>query len=72
MQSWSETDTLGREFRPAPQQSPPPSTGTIHGVWAYPSDDVEWIWIHTPGGSYISGYSIKSKSPDRGDFTTNG
>jgi hypothetical protein len=66
MQSIYDTDTAGREFRLAPNQSTPPGTGTIHGVWAYPNQEVEWIWTHTPGGSFISGYTIKPKGETNG------
>lgn len=57
----NDTNTAGQKFRPAPPQSTPPGTGTIHGVWCWPNEDVEWEWTHTLGGSYISGYKIKPK-----------
>ena len=57
-----ETNTGGQIWQPAPYQSAPMTTGSIQGIWADPLDDVEWIWTHTPGGSYVSGYTIKKKS----------
>ena len=56
-----DTNTSGRKFIIAPFQSTPPGTSTLHGVWVNAGEEVEWIWTHTVGGSYISGYNIKVK-----------
>jgi hypothetical protein len=58
-----QIDTVGREFRPAPYQSVAQTTGSINGAWASPGEEVQWIWTHTPTGSYISGYEILPKFP---------
>jgi hypothetical protein len=55
-------ETGGKVWRPAPAQSAPMHSGTLHGVWVHPDNEVEWIWTHTPGGSFISGYTIKAPS----------
>jgi hypothetical protein len=64
-----ETNTGGQVWKSAPYQSGPTHTGSIAGVWAFPDEEVEWIWTHTPGGSYVSGYTVKpSRLPnDKGD-----
>jgi hypothetical protein len=53
--------TDGRKWVSAPYQGPQIHTGSINGVWVNPTDEVEWNWSHTPQGSFISGYSIKTR-----------
>lgn len=56
-----DKNSYGQEFVIAPNQSTPPGTGILHGVWVNAGEEVEWIWTHDSGGSYISGYNIKMK-----------
>jgi|GEM_PF-1118836 hypothetical protein len=39
----------------------------VQGVALATGDDVQWLWMHTPNGSYVSGYNIirRIKLPDR-------
>jgi hypothetical protein len=30
----------------------------VQGVALAPGDAVQWLWMHTPNGSYVSGYNI--------------
>jgi len=30
----------------------------VQGVALAPGEDVQWLWTHTPNGSYVSGYNI--------------
>jgi hypothetical protein len=57
-----QRDTAGNVWRPAPYQSAPAWTGSVTGVWAGPDDEVDWIWTHGLGGSYVSGYTVKRKA----------
>ena len=52
-------DTGGNVWRPAPCQGALMRTGSIEGVWTGPSEEVDWIWTHGPGGSYVSGYVVR-------------
>lgn len=56
-----ETNTGGQIWVAAPYPSDRLTTGSIQGVWIDPTQDVEWIWTHTPNGSYVSGYTVKYK-----------
>ena len=54
-------------WKPAPCQFGPTHTGSIMGIWVFPDEEVEWIWTHTPDGSYVSGYIVgcqKKKETD--------
>lgn len=62
MQEKEMKTTDGQIWLPAPYQTTPSwSSGAIQGIWINPLQDVEWIWTHTPGGSYVSGYTVKNK-----------
>ena len=54
-----ETTTDGKIFVAPPAQTAPVTTGTLQGVWVTPQQQIEWIWTHTPEGSYVSGYVVK-------------
>ena len=56
-----ETNTAGQRFYPTPYQSGPMRTGMINGVWLNDGEEVEWSWMHTTQGSYVNGYTVKSK-----------
>ena len=61
MSYWGERNTGGQKFISAPYQTGPITTVYITGVWLRDGEDVEWIWTHTPQGSYVSGYTLRSK-----------
>lgn len=54
-----EKDTVGRVWVPAPSQDNA-TTGSIQGLWVFPGQEVEWVWTHTPNGSFVSGYVLGS------------
>lgn len=56
-----ERNTGGQQFISAPFQSGPMTTGMIQGVWLSDGEDVDWHWVHTPQGSYVNGYTVRSK-----------
>ncbi len=39
-------------------QSTSPGAPAVQGVALAPGEDVQWLWTHTPHGSYVSGYNI--------------
>lgn len=67
---WGGRDTAGRRWVGAPYQSADRSTSAVQGVWAYDDEEVEWIWTHGPGGSYVSGWTVtKRPLPERFETT---
>ena len=67
-----EINTGGQVWVSTPYQSGPTSTGMIQGVWLNDGEDVEWIWTHTPQGSYVMGYTVRSKiTPDTSNVFKN-
>ncbi len=44
----------------APASADPPPA--VLGVWLSPEEEVQWVWTHTPEGSYVSGYDIKIRN----------
>lgn len=38
-----------------------PNAPTVTGVYLSEDEAVEWVWTHTPNGSYVSGYKIIKK-----------
>jgi hypothetical protein len=53
----SVTEETAIRWVTAPQSSLPGSPA-VQGVAIAPGEDVQWLWTHTPNGSYVSGYSI--------------
>ncbi len=37
----------------------------VTSVLLDPDEQVRWIWTHTPGGSYVSGYMIVEGRPKK-------
>jgi len=52
----------------APQPTGPASRNeAVTGVRVSGGEDVQWLWTHVGGGSYVSGYTIvDKKAPKRG------
>jgi hypothetical protein len=48
----------------APQSSLPAATA-VQGVALASNEDVQWFWIHTANGSYVSGYNIVGLLPKK-------
>jgi hypothetical protein len=60
-----EKDTAGRVYVPAPyQDASQTNTGAILGLWVFLNEEIDWTWFHGPNGSYITGYTIKSRTPE--------
>jgi hypothetical protein len=53
----SVTEETAIRWVTAPQSSLPGSPA-VQGVAIAPGGDVQWLWTHTPNGSYVSGYDI--------------
>ena len=56
-----DADTGVRVWHAAPDCLGQMTAGSIQGAWVAPGDAVEWIWTHTLGGSYVSGYAVRGK-----------
>lgn len=56
-----KTDTSGNVWHPAPYQSFKTS-GSFQGAWLAMGEEVQWLWAHTPAGSYVYGYTVKKSS----------
>ena len=39
-------------------QSTSSGAPAVQSVALTPDEDVQWLWTHTPNGSYVSGYNI--------------
>ena len=57
----SEGTTDGKKWFPTPFQNVPQTTGAIQGIWLAPNQEVEWIWTHGLNGSFVSGYTVRTK-----------
>jgi len=60
----SEESQPAKRWVAAPQASLP-GAPSVQGVALAPNEDVQWLWTHTPNGSYVSGYNIVRALPKK-------
>jgi hypothetical protein len=51
---------------PAPRSSVAWPLNRVESVILAPGEDVQWSWTHGPDGSYVSGYTIRTRTKPSG------